>query len=301
MILSASLPVLEGIAPLVARYDGFILDLWGVLHNGEVAFPGVFDALIRLREAGKSVCLLSNAPRRVRSMVGRMAELGFIDMQHYQHFITSGEATHAALRTPPDGWHAALGRRCFHLGPPRDRDVVEDLAGLELVERPAEAEFVVNTGIDRYEETLADHEPTLQACAHHGLPMLCANPDRVVVVGTSMVICAGTLAERYTALGGTVRYHGKPYPSVYQRCLAALGIADHRRILAVGDSLATDIAGANAAGIDSALTTGGIHLADVSRHGAGAVWGEAPDRQRLAATIAASGHRPDWVLTRFAW
>src|SRR3546814_9085355 len=94
--------------------------------------------------------------------------------------------------------------------------------------------------------------------------MVCANPDLVVVVGGTRAICAGALAAHYERLGGAVAYHGKPYPPVYDRCLRLLGIEDRRRILGVGDSFRTDIAGANAAGIDSLLIARGIHAEELA-------------------------------------
>jgi ribonucleotide monophosphatase NagD (HAD superfamily) len=126
--------------------------------------------------------------------------------------------------------------------------------------------------------------------------MVCANPDLVVVFGGRRIICAGALAQRYETLGGRVRWHGKPFPSVYETCFAQLGVADRRRILAVGDSLRTDIAGANAAGIDSLLVAGGIHSEEF-----GLGPGDTPDPARIAAAVAASGHAPTAVVARFRW
>ncbi|HSK38828.1 MAG TPA: TIGR01459 family HAD-type hydrolase [Arenibaculum sp.] len=288
------LPVLSGIGDIADRYDGFILDLWGVLHNGQRPYPGAVDCLDRLRAAGKRICLLSNAPRRCASVAAKLARMG-ISPAHYDHLMTSGEATFEALRDRPDGWHKALGRRCLHIGPDRDDDVFEGL-DVEMADSPEDADFVVNTGIDAQEETVADYAEVLAACARRRLPMVCANPDLVVVIGTTMVICAGTLAQHYEDLGGTVRYHGKPHPSVYSRCFDLLGIGDRRRIIAVGDSFRTDVAGANAAGIDAALVAGGIHLEELARG-----WGEMPDPVRLAAAAQASGHFPQAVVPNFRW
>jgi HAD superfamily hydrolase (TIGR01459 family) len=292
--IPAEIPVVSGMADLADRYDGFILDLWGVLHNGVEPYPGVIDCLDRLRAAGKRICLLSNAPRRCASVTDKLAGMG-ITPDHYDHLLTSGEATHEALRNPPDDWHAALGRRCLHIGPPRDEDVFDDL-GLIMVDQPEQADFVVNTGIDSFDETLDQYEAVLQACAARRLPMICANPDLVVVVGTLMAICAGTLARRYEELGGDVRYHGKPHAPVYRRCFDLLGLQDRQRIAAVGDSFRTDVAGANAAGIDAVLVTSGIHLEELA-----GVWGEHPDPRKLADAAAVSGHVPAAAIPHFRW
>src|SRR3546814_10721499 len=142
--------------------------------------------------------------------------------------MTSGEATHEALLDPPDDFHRDLGRHCLHIGPGRDADVQQGL-GLVTVERPEDATFVLCTGIDSFDETEADYAPVLEACAERGLPMVCANPDLVVVVGGTRAICAGALAATYERLGGAVAYHGKPYPPVYDRCLRLLGLEERRR------------------------------------------------------------------------
>lgn len=292
---TTDIPILPGLASPAERYDGFILDLWGVLHDGERPYPGAVACLDRLRAAGKRACLLSNAPRRTGGVVDKLSRMG-ITPDHYDHLMTSGEATFEALRDPPDDWHAALGRHCLHIGPARDTDIFDTLERITIVDRPEAADFVLNTGIDDFSETLDDYEPILRASLARRLPMICANPDLVVMVGTDRVVCAGLLAQRYEELGGNVRYHGKPFPSVYLRCFDRLGLTDRRRILAVGDSLRTDVAGANAAGIDVALVTGGIHQEEL-----GTAWGEHPDPARLTAIAAASGHSPTFALPHFTW
>jgi len=155
---------------------------------------------------------------------------------------------------------------------------------------------VLNTGIDDFDETLADYEPVLTACVERRLPMVCANPDLVVVVDNKLVICAGELARRYEDLGGEVRYHGKPHASVYRRCFQLLGDLAPSRILAVGDSLRTDIAGANAAGIDGLLVTGGIHREEL-----GANWGEHPASESLGQLVETSGHTPVAAIPGLRW
>ncbi|WP_353858655.1 TIGR01459 family HAD-type hydrolase [Azospirillum formosense] len=285
---------LSGIAPVIDRYDGVILDLWGVLHDGERPYPGVPECLDRLRAAGKVICLLSNAPRRTGGVIAKLDGMG-IGRERYHHVMTSGEAAYDALRDRDDPWHAALGRRLYHIGPDRDMDVYEGL-DYTLVASPDEADFVVNTGIVDFGEALSVYEPALQACRRRNLPMVCANPDLIVMVGEEMVICAGTLALRYEELGGDVFWHGKPHAPVYDRCLSLMGIEDKRRILAVGDSLRTDVAGANAAGIDVALVTFGIHREEL-----GGAWGDAVDPAKLAAAAAASGHQPTYALPSLRW
>ena len=117
--------------------------------------------------------------------------------------------------------------------------------------------------------------------------MVCANPDLVVVNGGKTEICAGTVARRYEALGGKVHYFGKPHAPIYQESLALLGVGDRKRILAVGDSLRTDIAGANAAGIDGLLVLSGIHRDELAAGDLEAVC----RRERALPMAAVTGFR----------
>ncbi|HEX7968580.1 MAG TPA: TIGR01459 family HAD-type hydrolase [Stellaceae bacterium] len=290
-----NLRLLTGLREIAPDYDGLILDLWGVLHDGSKPYPGVIEALTQLKASGKRIAVLSNAPRRAALVAGRMAEIG-IPPRLYDHVHSSGEEAWQHLKARDDAFYAALGRACYHLGPARDDNMVEGI-DLDRVASVEDAEFILNTGPSwGWEETVADYEALLAAARARDLPMVCANPDLVVIHEGRPAICAGALAQRYEALGGRVRWHGKPFPSVYATCFARLGIADRGRVLAVGDSLRTDIAGANAAGIDSVLVAGGIHGEEF-----GVAEGELPDRDRLAAGIAASGHHPSAVIAHFRW
>lgn len=289
-----NLRLLTGLGEIAPHYDGFILDLWGVLHDGSAPFPGVLEALGALRAAGKRIAVLSNAPRRAALVAARMTEIG-IPPALYDFVHSSGEEAWQHLARRDDPFYAALGRRCYHMGPARDDNMLD---GIDLVRVPdiATAEFILNTGPSEWDETVAQYEPLLRAALARDLPMICANPDLLVIHQGHRSICAGAVAQRYEALGGRVRWHGKPFPSVYATCFARLGIVARRRILAVGDSLRTDIAGANTAGIDSLLVTGGIHAEEFALGP-----GEQPDLERLAAGIAASGHSPSAVVARFRW
>lgn len=287
-------PILPGIASLADRYDGFILDLWGVLHDGTAPFPGVLDCLARLKSAGKRLAILSNAPRRAALVEARLTEIG-IPRRLYDHLLASGEEAWQHLKRRDDPFYAALGTVCYHIGPPRDDNMLADI-GIRRVEDVAQAEFILNTGPWGWEATVAGYESLLQAARARDLPMVCANPDLVVVHAGRTMICAGALAQRYEALGGRVRWHGKPFPSIYETCFGLLEIADRRRILAVGDSLRTDIAGAAGVGIDSVLVTGGIHSEEL-----GVAPGTLPDPARLMAAISASGQRPRYAMAHFVW
>ncbi len=291
---AVSVAILPGLSALADRYDGYIVDLWGVLHDGERPLPGVLDALDRLRRLGKRVVILSNAPRRVDSAVARLREIG-IPRRLYDGLMTSGEETYQHLLRRDDPWYARLGRACLHLGPARDQGLFDGL-DLTRVASVAEADFVLNTGTNRDGEDLSQYRPLLRQARAAGLPMACANPDLEVLRGGRLEICAGTLAQCYEALGGEVRWHGKPFPSVYEACFRLLGVAARARILAVGDSLRTDVAGAANVGIDALLVTGGVHAAEL-----GLGPGETLSPPALTAACERAGQVPMAAVPGFAW
>ncbi len=285
---------LDGFAPLAAEYDGFVLDLWGVIHDGVNAFPHAVECLSQLRAAGKKTLLLSNVPRpndAVRTMMRKMG----IEDGLYTGILTSGEAVRIALRSPPDAWWAALGSRVFHLGPERDRPVLEGLP-LTIADTPGEADFVLNTGPDdhRNPSDINEFEAVLQDCRRASLPMVCGNPDLEVIRGGVRVLCAGALAVRYQALGGDVRALGKPDPAVYAPVLAQLGLPK-ARVLAVGDSLRTDIAGAASVGLASCWVLDGLH-GEVLRRPDGSY-----DPAEVTAHAKEAGMAPVAAIARFSW
>ena len=280
---------LAGFAPLSQSHDGFIVDLWGVIHDGIAPYPGAVDCLRRLRAAGKRVVLLSNAPRRARLVQEGLRGMGVPD-DGYDGILTSGEATRSALLARSDPWFAGLGRRVLHLGPRKDRTIFEGL-DLDLVQDPADADFLLNTGPDDEsgENAPEPYLPLLQRCAILDIPMLCANPDLEIVRGGERIICAGLLSRSYEQYGGTVRSIGKPYAEVYEVVFPMLGVPKSR-ILAVGDALATDIAGAKAAGISSCWVLGGIHAEMIGE-----------DAALAEAEAAGAGLAPIATVPSFIW
>lgn len=276
---------LQNFAPLAAEYDGFVLDLWGVVHDGVAPYAGAAACLAALRAAGKRVVMLSNAPRRALPVIEQLRDMG-IGPELYDGVMTSGEATYLALRDRTDPWYRALGTQVFHLGPPRDRNVLHGL-DVELCDVPGKAGFVLNTGPDDHANPTdpAAFDDVLRECRAAGLPMICANPDLEVIRGGVRVVCAGALAQRYAAMGGDVRSLGKPDPAIYAPVLSMLGVA---RVLAVGDALRTDIAGAAAVGLDACWVLGGLH---------GAHGGEAATE----AEAEAAGLAPIATIPHFVW
>lgn len=235
----------------IPDYDGYILDLWGVVHDGEKLYAGVRETFALLREHHKQIVILSNAPRRSQRAAEVLARLG-VDEGKYDHLITSGEVMFGHLARVAD-----FGKHYYFIGPDKDLDVLDGLdyhrSGL------LQADFLLNVGFYYDGQEMRELESALLTAARLRKPMICANPDLVVVRQSGERLgCAGMIAESYEGMGGKVTYFGKPHASVYEACLSRFSQIPTSRILAVGDSLHTDILGANQAGIDSVLVTGGI-------------------------------------------
>jgi HAD superfamily hydrolase (TIGR01459 family) len=277
---------------IAGSYDGVILDLWGVVHDGVAPFPGVLDCMARLIEAGMRIVLLSNAPRRADDVSRRIAAIG-VPESLYHGVMSSGEEAWQFLHDRADPFYAGLGWSCLHICSDRDLEIREGL-GLTYVETPEAADFILNTGPAGWEDTIENYAPVLAAAQTRDLPMVCANPDLVVMHAGRAALCAGALAEHYEAIGGRVRWHGKPHRSVYDSCLELIGIDHRSRILVIGDSLRTDIAGAAAAGVPSLLIAGGVHAAEFA--------GDAGlDLDAIEAAVDAAGLHPIGVAARFVW
>jgi HAD superfamily hydrolase (TIGR01459 family) len=284
----------HGIGEIAGDYDGFILDLWGVIHDGVEPYPGVLDCLAAMLDAGKRIVLLSNAPRRADDVKRRIKAIG-VPENVYHAVMSSGEEAWRHLLSRDDPFYADLGRNCLHICSDRDLEIRVGL-DLNYVESADEADFILNTGPAGWDDTIEDYAPLLAASRERGLKMVCANPDLMVNHGAKLALCGGALAVHYEGIGGKVRWHGKPYRSVYDSSMALLGIADRSRILAVGDSLRTDIAGARGVGLDSLLIAGGIHAEEF-----GLAQGQEPDAALLAAVLSHSENAPRFVMPHFAW
>lgn len=246
---------LQHLQETAGLYDGYVIDLWGCVHNGARPYPDAIPALLHMKSRGEKICLLSNAPRRAYTVAERLTHMG-VTPECYDDIVTSGEATYIAMR---DIYINKWGNRIYHLGPARDNNLYADL-DVEIVSRPSDADFILNTGVFDFADNEERYSDLLAEAAAHSAKMICANPDRVVHVEDQLVFCAGQLADIYGGLSGAgeIAWLGKPYSEVYRMCFELMGL-EPQRILAIGDGMPTDIAGAAAAGIDSALITEGIH------------------------------------------
>ncbi len=260
--------IIASLGEISGDYDVALCDIWGVLHDGRKAFDPAAQALARFRQGGGTVILITNAPRPSADIRSQLSHFSIPD-EAYDAIVTSGDITIALIRA-----HGAAP--VYHLGPARDLGLFELAAQgeTEPVLTPLEqAEYVVCTGLFHDAvETPADYEDSLRAMAARNLPMICANPDLVVHRGADLIYCAGALAQRYEAIGGSAIYAGKPHAPIYDAALARAASLRGKpvaksRVLAIGDAMHTDIAGAAAQGLDALFITSGIHRDDLHRPG----------------------------------
>jgi HAD superfamily hydrolase (TIGR01459 family) len=276
---------------LAANYDVVLSDVWGVTHNGISAFPEACAALTRYRENGGTVILITNAPRRGEAVAKQLDELFHVPRSAYDGIASSGDVTCGVMAQRPD-------QSVFHLGPQRDISIFEGLnvrfAGVE------EADYVVCTGLFNDDvETAESYRDMLGVMRRRKLFMLCANPDVVVDRGDRLVYCAGAIADLYGSLGGEVLYAGKPYRPIYEMALAKAEKARGEkvplsRVLAIGDSVRTDLKGATRFGIDCLFVTAGIHAEELGDR-------DAPDVARLAGIFAEAGTEARAVTRTLVW
>jgi HAD superfamily hydrolase (TIGR01459 family) len=255
---SRQIPIISSITGLATGRDAWLMDIWGVIHNGVEPFASACDACTRFRLAGGIVLLLSNAPRPADSVAAQLDRIG-VPRFAWDAILTSGDAARSLVG-------AYAGKRVFALGPERDLSLYD---GLDVtLSEAADADAISCTGLfDDEIETPDDYAELLASLAARNLPMVCANPDLTVERGSSIVYCAGALAAAYEKLGGRVSYAGKPYLPVYDMAFTLIeklkgAPVTRDRILAIGDGIRTDIKGAAAAGVDSVFIASGVHVAD---------------------------------------
>jgi len=287
---------LRSLLPLLDPFDAFILDQWGVLHNGTEVFSHALDAVERLLGAGKIIVTLSNSGRRERTTRQQMEALG-LPVARFRANVTSGETAVAGLARGEIGGVRLPGRRAYLVCRHGDASVIEG-TGIERVADPAAADFVLLSGIEGETRSLDDYLDELAPAMARRLPVVCTNPDRVAVTSSGPTLAPGGVAHAYGARAGLEPlFVGKPHRPVYDLCLRALPDVATSRVVAIGDSLEHDIQGARNAGLATVFCLEGIH-GDAFDLAAGA-----------AANIAAvealgrthGGVLPDYVMTRLSW
>jgi HAD superfamily hydrolase (TIGR01459 family) len=282
-----ALHFVERLRDLVDGIEVVLSDIWGVVHNGLEAFPEACEALQAYRRGGGTVILITNAPRPADSVQRQLRKLGVAD-DAYDAIVSSGDLTRHYVAEHP-------GQRAFLLGSER-HDTIH--RGLDLTLSPLEqADYILCAGLfDEETETAEDYRPMMLKARERGLTLICANPDIVVERGDRLIYCAGAIAELYRELGGEVIFYGKPHRPIYERAIALA--AEHGgheirldRVLAIGDSVRTDLAGAHGFGIDCLFVTRGIHSEDF----------EGIDQLDPASVRELFGHPPRALIRELRW
>lgn len=273
---------LSGIRDLAERFDVFILDQFGVLHDGAAPYPGAVETLVRLKQAGKRTLLLSNSGKRSAPNEARLVKLGFVPGS-WDHFLSSGEVAWQSLRRQlADG----TGLRYLLIARDGDRSAVDGLP-LTLVETGEEADIVLLSASEGDRFDLDHYRRLLEPAAARGIRCLCTNPDKIMLTSVGPRFGAGRIADLYAELGGEVTWIGKPFPEIYAAALDMLGNPDPARVVCVGDSIEHDISGGHGAGLRTALVMTGV-LETRSQ----------AEREKL---FAEHGATPDFLVRTFAW
>ena len=282
-----SLHFVERLRDLVGGTEVVLSDIWGVVHNGLEAFPEACEALHTCRQRGGTVILITNAPRPADSVQRQLRKLGVAD-DTYDAIVSSGDLTRHFVADHP-------GKKMFWLGPERDSSIHR---GLNAVLAPLEqADYIVCTGLfDDETESAEDYRGMMLQARERKLTLVCANPDIVVERGDRLIYCAGAIAELYRELGGEVIFYGKPHRPIYERAMALAAEqrghpAELRHVLAIGDSVRTDLAGAHGFGIDCLFVTRGIHSEEF----------EGIDQLDPASVKELFGHPPRALMRELRW
>ena len=283
----SSLHFIEKLRDVVAGVEVVLSDIWGVVHNGLVAFPEACEALHTFRKQGGTVILITNAPRPADSVQRQLRKLGVAD-DTYDAIVSSGDLTRQFVADHP-------GRKMYWIGPERDSSLHR---GLDMVLAPLEqTDYIVCTGLfDDETESAEDYRKMMLQARDRNLTLICANPDIVVERGDRLIYCAGAIAELYRELGGEVIFYGKPHRPIYERAMELAAERHHHpielnRVLAIGDSVRTDLAGAHSFGIDCLFVTRGIHAEDF----------EGVDQLDPASVKELFGHPPRALTRELRW
>lgn len=286
----------HGLYELMDSYDGFIIDQWGVLHNGIAPYDGVIDALNHLRQRKKQLVILSNSAKRSDENIDRLKKLG-IKPTLYKAVVSAGEVTWQGLKEQKEAPFKGLGQKCYLVARQDDRGIMEGL-DIEVVKDIDDAQFVLITGFDsKSMSKVEDLDPVFKRAVVKKLPALCANPDMITVYGTERGIGPGAIAKRYHELGGMAHLVGKPHKTIFRYCLHLFEGIIPSRILVLGDSLQHDIAGGAGVDLDTAFVASGIHANALKP-------GMTDEQKRKAMEHLCQGYggiRPNWVLDHLVW
>ena len=244
----------DGLKSIVANYDIFYIDLWGVIHNGITLFKNAIQVLEEISKAKKSYVLLTNAPRPNNTVKKFLEKMGMHEKIR-EKVYSSGEAALSYLKKNH------LSEIFYHVGPPRDFDLFVEFEN-NKGKKINESSYLLCTGLfEGHDEDLNYYKELFKD--HVDKKMICTNPDLIVDRGNKRELCAGSVALVFEKMGGEVTYFGKPFPEVYNQSIDN----KNKKILSIGDNLNTDIKGANLLNFDSLLISNGVHKDEIEKEG----------------------------------
>lgn len=251
-----------GLSDISDSYMGCIIDGWGVLHDGEDAFPGSVDALKELNKRKKQIIILANEAVRASEYKAKLKKMG-IGPSLYHHIVTPYEMIYQGIESQNSDIFKTIGKHCYVIGRRGQEKFLEE-SGIEFVEDIENAEFVLMLGMDYPRKTLENYEPVIRRAIQLRLKAICAAPDSQSLIGTNFLTGPSLVARRYQDSGGIVYNIGKPYPAIFKHCIELLRAEDifPAHTVMMGDTMAHDIVGAHGLNIDTCLFKSGLHAAN---------------------------------------
>ena len=252
---------LNHLSDIIDAYDTFVIDLWGVIHNGIKLNEKAMEVVDNLKKNSKKIVFLSNAPRPSVKVINFLLKMK-MDKQYLSNVMTSGEAAMHAINKNK------FGKTFFHLGPSRDESIFEKVK--ENKTTIDNCDFILCTGLfdeddpDLNKTQLHDNDLDYYKnflIKHVSKKLVCTNPDLTVHRGDKEEYCAGYIAKIFEELGGKAIYYGKPHKEIYDMCFKT-----NEKVLAIGDNLRTDIKGANNLNKDCLFISNGVHRSEFNNN-----------------------------------
>jgi HAD superfamily hydrolase (TIGR01459 family) len=276
---------IAGLREIASRFDLFLVDQYGVLHDGVAAYPGAIDGLARIACRGRKVVVLTNSGKGAAANLRRLRAHGFGD-SGLDAVVSSGEVALQRVKNGALGPRFSRGADVCVIGRAGDTYAFSS-DDFRLVARPRDAAFLVFAGSDVPRTPLDAYRSMLTAAAQAGVPAICINPDITMIRDGELVAAPGALARLYESLGAPVEYVGKPYPAIFEHAIATAAMGPDARVVMIGDSPEHDVAGARARGVPTLLVRTGIH-----RH---------LTEQQLLRFCKECNGVPDFLMTAFEW
>ena len=275
-----------GLREIVDQFDLFLVDQYGVLHDGVAAYPGAICGLIKLASHGRKIVVLTNSGKSSAANRARLDALGFAD-SGFGAVVSSGDVALQCVKSGALGSRYPIGADVCVIGRHGDSYAFSS-DDFTLVVRPQDAAFLVFAGSDAPRTSLESYRSMLTAAAQGGVPGICVNPDLTMIRDGALVVAPGTIARLYQSLGGTVEYIGKPHRAIFEHAIAIAAIGPDARAVMIGDSPEHDVAGAGGIGLATLLVRTGIHhhLSE-------------PQLRRLCEEC--NGGVPDFLIAAFEW